>query len=99
MITNKFIQDLYQEFSSKYQLQGIKLNKRKFDTVEEIVDYMLELPEYIEATKGKNAVRKILVIRNNIKPKQGFLGSVITFMQFLAEHAGQNSKQMIKWTK
>ena len=30
------------------------LKKRKFDTVGEIVDYMLELPEYEEAMRGKN---------------------------------------------
>lgn len=30
------------------------LSKEKFDTVGEILDYMMELPEYQEATKGKN---------------------------------------------
>ncbi len=30
------------------------LKKRKFDTVGEIVDYMMELPEYEEAMRGKN---------------------------------------------
>ncbi|MBI4097606.1 MAG: NGG1p interacting factor NIF3 [Candidatus Levybacteria bacterium] len=30
------------------------LKKRKFDTVGEIVDYMMELAEYEEATRGKN---------------------------------------------
>lgn len=30
------------------------LAKKKFDSVGEIVDYMMELPEYIEATRGKN---------------------------------------------
>ncbi|MEK9176613.1 MAG: NGG1p interacting factor NIF3 [Patescibacteria group bacterium] len=30
------------------------LSKKKFDTVGEIIDYLMELPEYIEATKGKN---------------------------------------------
>ena len=30
------------------------LAKRKFDTVGEILDYMMEIPEYIEAKKGKN---------------------------------------------
>lgn len=31
------------------------LNKKKFDTVGEILEYMLEIPEYDEAAKGKNA--------------------------------------------
>jgi putative NIF3 family GTP cyclohydrolase 1 type 2 len=31
------------------------LSKRDFETVDEIVDYLMELPEYQEATKGKNA--------------------------------------------
>ncbi len=31
------------------------LAKKKFDTVSEIVDYLMELPEYIEAARGKNA--------------------------------------------
>lgn len=30
------------------------LSKKKFDTVGDVVDYLMELPEYIEATKGKN---------------------------------------------
>ncbi len=31
------------------------LSKRDFETVDEIVDYLMELPEYQEATRGKNA--------------------------------------------
>ena len=31
------------------------LSKREFETVDEIVDYLMELPEYQEATRGKNA--------------------------------------------
>lgn len=31
------------------------LSKRTFETVDEIVDYLMELPEYQEATRGKNA--------------------------------------------
>ncbi len=31
------------------------LAKKEFDTVEEIVEYLMELPEYQEAAKGKNA--------------------------------------------
>lgn len=30
------------------------LSKKKFTTVDEIIDYLLELPEYQEATRGKN---------------------------------------------
>jgi putative NIF3 family GTP cyclohydrolase 1 type 2 len=31
------------------------LAKKSFDTVDEIVEYLMELPEYQEAAKGKNA--------------------------------------------
>ncbi len=31
------------------------LNKKEFETVDEIVDYLMELPEYQEAARGKNA--------------------------------------------
>lgn len=31
------------------------LSKKEFETVDEIVDYLMELPEYQEATRGKNA--------------------------------------------
>lgn len=31
------------------------LSKREFETVDEIVEYLMELPEYQEAAKGKNA--------------------------------------------
>ncbi len=31
------------------------LSKKEFETVDEIIDYLMELPEYQEATKGKNA--------------------------------------------
>ena len=31
------------------------LSKKTFETVDEIVDYLMELPEYQEATRGKNA--------------------------------------------
>ncbi len=44
------------------------LDKRKFDTVGEIHDYLMELPEYQEAAKGKNAPE---IVSGNPKSRAG----------------------------
>ncbi|KKQ34602.1 MAG: NIF3 (NGG1p interacting factor 3)-like protein [Microgenomates group bacterium GW2011_GWA2_37_6] len=43
---------VWDNISDKFMTEYLK--KRKFDTVEEIVDYIMELPEYEEAKMGKN---------------------------------------------
>ncbi len=43
---------VWDNISDKFMTDYLK--KRKFDTVEEIVDYIMELPEYEEAKMGKN---------------------------------------------
>lgn len=51
------------------------LAKKEFDTVGEIHDYLMELPEYIEATKGKNGPE---IISGNPKSRAGKIAIFFT---------------------
>lgn len=51
------------------------LSKRTFDTVSEIYDYLMEVPEYQEATKGKNAPE---IVSGSPKSRAGKLALFFT---------------------
>ena len=51
------------------------LAKKSFDTVGEIVDYLMEIPEYQEATKGKNGPE---IVSGNPKSRAGKIAAFFT---------------------
>lgn len=51
------------------------LGKKEFDTLGDVLDYMMELPEYIEATKGKNGPD---IVSGNPKARVGKIAVFFT---------------------
>ena len=56
-----------------YKFMEKYFDNKEFDTVSDVVDYLMELPEYQEATKGKNGPE---IVSGNPK---GRVGKIVTF--------------------